>query len=745
MKDNQMKFKMTISKINVIKVGSVLSGKVEKGEITVGDKIEFEGVDGKQELEIKGIADNDTRKRIERAGKDKNVGLLVVEKNCEQMGLQEGIMIYIAEEEAHEDYFSDLFGDLEEEKVEEGESNNKEVLANQAAIRIVVVYSDKLESISVDGIQMKDISVIKNMPIPNWFSETEDRNGWEGLIAEIRKMLDDDSVDLSFEFHGPQESQYIFEECISKRGFGNNKISKETVAKENLEEAKRKEHRGLYNEAFKDYLQAADFGELEEAQFKVGEYYYAYCEGESKADFSLSEEEAIAQAIKYYELAANKGNADAQYSLYTIFYEGIYVEENYEEAFKWGMKAANQGHADAEYGVAEAYQYGNGVKIDYKEAVKWYERAADQGLTEALTELGYDYKFGDMNLSVNYGKSFAYYIQAAQKGDMAGQANVAEFYMEGKGIEKNEEEALKWYRKAAEQGDADSEYAIGQYYEYDGNDIKLAIEWYRKAAEQGYVDAQMKMKDCYENGEGLEKDLTQAFEWAEKAAIQGNIKAQCYLGKCYKEGVGVKADKDKAIEWYEKAAEQGDAEAQCEVGKSYDIWASDDRVLFRKYENTKEENDEKALPWYKKAAEQGYAEAQYRYGIIYCRSAFYNTEDMGLSEKIKIGDEWNKKAADNEYPYIDACLKIADYHYDYIDEHPVGRSAAMLAAAAAIPVANVITLPAAIAGTIGTRFAKKWLFVDTDDGKEMIKYYRRAAELGSEKAKERLKELEKYL
>ena len=120
MKDNQMKFKMTISKINVIKVGSVLSGKVEKGEITVGDKIEFEGVDGKQELEIKGIADNDTRKRIERAGKDKNVGLLVVEKNCEQMGLQEGIMIYIAEEEAHEDYFSDLFGDLEEEKVEEG-------------------------------------------------------------------------------------------------------------------------------------------------------------------------------------------------------------------------------------------------------------------------------------------------------------------------------------------------------------------------------------------------------------------------------------------------------------------------------------------------------------------------------------------------------------------------------------------------------------------------------------------------
>ena len=743
--ENNVNFKMIISQINIIKAGSVLSGKVEKGEIRVGDTIEFEGVDGKQELEIKGIVDNDIREKVKKAGQDKNIGLLILEKNCEQIGLQEGMTIYMSEEGKEEDYFSDLFGDFEEKKIEESESRKRESLKNQATVRVIVIYSDKLESISVNGVKMEDISVIENMPIPNWFSEMEDRNGWEGLITELQKMLDDDKVRLSFEFHGPQESKYIFEECISKRGFGNNEISKDVIAKENFEEAKRKEHRGLYNEAFKDYLQAADFGELETAQFKVGEYYYAYCRGEGKIEFSLSREEAIAQAIKYYERSANQGNEDAQYCLYTIFYDGNYVEENYEEAFKWGMMAAIQGHADAEYGVAEAYQYGDGVEIDYKEAIKWYEKAAEQGLTEALIELGFDYEFGELNLEINYEKSFDYYMEAAMKEDVAGQANIASLYMKGNGTEKNEEEAIKWYKKAAEQGDYHSEYAIGQYYECEGNDIKLAIEWYRKAAEQGYVDVQMKMKNCYENGEGLEKDLTQAFEWAEKAAIQGNIKAQCYLGKCYKEGVGVKADKDKAIEWYEKAAEQGDAEAQCEVGKSYDIWASDDRILFRKYENTKEENDEKALPWYKKAAEQGYAEAQYRYGIIYCYSAFYNTEDMGLSEKIKIGNEWNKKAADNEHPYIDACLKIADHHYDYIDEHPVGRSAAMLAAAAAIPVANVITLPAAIAGTIGTRFAKKWLFVDTDDGKEMIKYYRRAAELGSEKAKERLKELEKYL
>ena len=57
-----------------------------------------------------------------------------------------------------------------------------------------------------------------------------------------------------------------------------------------------------------------------------------------------------------------------------------------------------------------------------------------------------------MNLSVNYGKSFAYYIQAAQKGDMAGQANVAEFYMEGKGIEKMKKRLLNGIEKQQSKG-----------------------------------------------------------------------------------------------------------------------------------------------------------------------------------------------------------------------------------------------------------------------------------------------------
>ena len=45
---NKVSFKMTISKIISIKVGSVLSGMIDDGKIEVGDKVEFENQEGKQ-------------------------------------------------------------------------------------------------------------------------------------------------------------------------------------------------------------------------------------------------------------------------------------------------------------------------------------------------------------------------------------------------------------------------------------------------------------------------------------------------------------------------------------------------------------------------------------------------------------------------------------------------------------------------------------------------------------------------
>ena len=93
------------------------------------------------------------------------------------------------------------------------------------------------------------------------------------------------------------------------------------------------------------------------------------------------------------------------------------------------------------------------------------------------------------------------------------------------------------------------------------------IKWYTKAAEQGDAAAQFNLGICYDFGEGVEQDMQKAVEWYTKAAEQGNAKAQFNLGGCYKDGEGVEQDKQKAVEWYTKAAEQGYESAKDMVKK----------------------------------------------------------------------------------------------------------------------------------------------------------------------------------
>jgi TPR repeat protein len=76
---------------------------------------------------------------------------------------------------------------------------------------------------------------------------------------------------------------------------------------------------------------------------------------------------------------------------------------------------------------------------------------------------------------------------------------------------------------------------MGANYEwgYGGvrSDYQQAMNWYRKAADQGYADAQYKVGWFYENGSGVGKDNDQAKAWYQKAADQGNADAQTGLSR----------------------------------------------------------------------------------------------------------------------------------------------------------------------------------------------------------------------
>ena len=67
----------------------------------------------------------------------------------------------------------------------------------------------------------------------------------------------------------------------------------------------------------------------------------------------------------------------------------------------------------------------------------------------------------------------------------------------GRGLTTDVREAAKWYRKAAEHGDADAQFSLGRIYLFGKGvsaDKQEAVTWFRKAAEQGHKLATEKLK-----------------------------------------------------------------------------------------------------------------------------------------------------------------------------------------------------------------------------------------------------------
>ena len=229
-----------------------------------------------------------------------------------------------------------------------------------------------------------------------------------------------------------------------------------------------------------------------------------------------------------------------------------------------------------------------------------------------------------------------YYRKAAECGDAIAQYNLGNCYFNGDGVEKDEEEAVKWYRKSAEQENASAQYRLGLcYFNGEGvdQDKSEALKWFFKAAEQDNDEAQNLLGDCYFNGDGVEKDEAEAVKWYRKAAEQDNDEAQNFLGDCYFNGDGVEKDEAEAVKWYRKAAEQYNDDAQYKLGKCY-------------FEGLGvEKNEAEAVEWFSKAVDSDNAAAQYMLGCcLYNGAGVDKNSDKAVELFRKLSEAGNSAA-----------------------------------------------------------------------------------------------------
>lgn len=225
-------------------------------------------------------------------------------------------------------------------------------------------------------------------------------------------------------------------------------------------------------------------------------------------------------------------------------------------------------------------------------------------------------------------------------------------------VNKNEERAVYWFRKAASQGHVLAQTEFGAFLlETTGahHNYEEAFKWLTEAANQGDLDAYTSLANMYARGLGVEKDHEMAFHWSMEAAKKKNKNSIANVGTMYLDGRGVEKNINKAIAYLTEAAEQGHYGAQFYLGM---VYYNGEEV---------EKDDNKAIEWLTKSAEQEFAESQFLLGKIYCQRIY--SQDREREESTKKGLEWFKKAAKNELTEASYLIGMMYYHGLGVEEN----------------------------------------------------------------------------
>ena len=321
---------------------------------------------------------------------------------------------------------------------------------------------------------------------------------------------------------------------------------------------------------------------------KAAELGHADAQFEMAKGFDASER---GQAAQWYRRAAAQGHADAQYALAALQLQGLGIAQDPISALTWYALAAEQGHASAQFALAQLlkedanaiafdaisraaaagqaqaqgamgdrYAQGVGVAQNWFEACRWYERAAQQGDAAAQCALAVCYADGK-GIKKDRAHAFVWFEKAAAQSLPQALWNLGELYATGlPGVEADPKKATLLCKRAANAGFAPASATLGALFA-KAKKHDRAVQWWTLAAEQGDLESLFNLGQAHRLGLGVAKDEVKAFDLLRNAALGGVAAAQSRIGLAYATGEGAALDPIEACKWFELAALRGDQAA----------------------------------------------------------------------------------------------------------------------------------------------------------------------------------------
>ncbi|KAH7927693.1 HCP-like protein [Leucogyrophana mollusca] len=283
----------------------------------------------------------------------------------------------------------------------------------------------------------------------------------------------------------------------------------------------------------------------------------------------------VQESLKTIRRLATQAEAydEAQFFLANCYGTGtLGLQVDHERAYHLYLQAAKQNHAAAAYRVAVCNEIGAGTRREPPRAAAFYRKAASLGDTAAMYKLGMILLLGSLGEQKNPREAINWLKRAAEQADEENPHALHELAMlhempNSQLVIHDPAYAKTLYTQAAHLGYTQSQYKLGQCYEYGALtcpvDPRRSIAWYTRAAEKGDSEAELALSGWYLTGsEGvLKQSDSEAYLWARKAANKGLSKAEYAVGYYAEVGIGIKQDIEFAKRWYMRAAAQGNKRA----------------------------------------------------------------------------------------------------------------------------------------------------------------------------------------
>ena len=328
-------------------------------------------------------------------------------------------------------------------------------------------------------------------------------------------------------------------------------------------------------------------------------------------------------------------------------------------------------------------------------------KKARQGDAEAQWQVGVTYaRLGDL------ARALPQLTSAARAGQARAATLLGWLYEDGRGTERNIEEARRWYRLAAEQGEADAMAALGRLLlqERSPEARAAARQLFRRAAGLQDPDGQYYLGWTLTEDAKGPRDDAEAYDWFLKSARQGHVGAQLAVATHLLKGRGVAVDNKAAGEWLLRAAGTQDPVAHYLLGR----WR----------EEAGKGSVEAARSSYRIGAVAGHREAQFALASMLAKSAT-EADRKEAAGWFARADEAGHKAAANRLGEL-----LRDGIGD-LQQSDKARSLFQRAAERGDPNAMYNLAGMQNAGLGGAR-----------DTVKALEWYARAADEGHEKASE---------